>query len=189
LIVHGWDRPEVELTVFKSIEADVEPKRRDQATQRLEGVRVVAERSSDTDLTISTVLPARSGVFSPPLPPKIRRGVMIEYEIHVPRESRLVIHHRGGLVMMDGVTSDIEATSPQGDIMLTLPGPGPYSIDARSKFGDVSSEFSGQSHRRYWIGQRFASPNEPRSPRIRLRVGFGGITILQAPAGGEKPGK
>ena len=63
-----------------------------------------------------------------------KSGVTTEYQIHVPRASRLEIHHGGGYVFVADVTGDIEATSRHGDILLMLPGPGPYSIDAKSKF-------------------------------------------------------
>ena len=107
---------------------------------------------------------------------------MVEYQIHAPRESRLVIHHGGGYVFVGGVTGEIEATSRHGDIVLMLPGPGPYSIDAKSKFGYVSSDFLGDSLSQYLVGQRFKGVSPPPSRRIYLRMGFGGITIVQAPA-------
>jgi hypothetical protein len=185
LTVEGWDQPEVEITVTTSIERDYKPKHQAQAAQRLEGVRIVAERRSDTELAISTTLPSK-GDFSP-LPSKATGGVTVEYQIHAPRESRLVIHHGGGYVFVGDMTGEIEATSRHGDIMLMLPGPGPYSIDAKSKFGYVSSDFSGDSLSQYLVGHRFASVNPPPSRRIHLRVAFGGITIVRVPAGAEKP--
>ena len=47
-------------------------------------------------------------------------GVLIEYEIHVPRDSRLAIHHGTGLVTVEDVTGDIDASAGRGDIMLWL---------------------------------------------------------------------
>jgi hypothetical protein len=135
-------------------------------------------------LVISTILPSRAD-FSP-LPTKATGGVTAEYQIRAPRESRLVIHHGGGYVFVIDMIGGIEATSRHGDIMLMLPDPGPYSIDAKSKFGYVSSDFSGDSLSQYLVGQRFASVQPLPSRRIHLRVGFGGITIVQVPAGAEK---
>jgi len=113
--------------------------------------------------------------------------VTVEYLIHAPRESRLVIHHGGGYVFVDNVSGDIDATSRHGDIMLLLPGPGPYSIDAKSKFGFVSSDFAGDALSQYLVGQRFASVNPASSRRIHLRMGIGGITIVRGSAGDERP--
>jgi hypothetical protein len=163
LNVEGWGQPEVEVTVIKSMPYDYKPKRPDAAAERLGGVRIVTERKSDTELVISTS--------------KSTGGVRAEYEIHVPRNSGLAIHHGTGSVSVHGVTGDIEAIAGRGDIMLLLP-PGSYSIDAKTKLGNVSSEFEGAALSQYLVGQRFTrvSPLAP-SHRLYLRMGFGGITI------------
>jgi len=163
LNVEGWGQPEVEVTVIKSMPYDYKPKRADAAAERLRGVRIVTERKSDAELVISTF--------------KSTGGVRAEYEIHVPRNSGLAIHHGTGSVSVRDVTGDIEAIAGRGDIMLWLP-PGSYSIDAKTKLGNVSSELEGAALSQYLVGQRFTrvSPLAP-SHRLYLRMGFGGITI------------
>ena len=52
--MEGWDRPEVEITVIKSIDHEYESKQREQAAKRLERVHVDTERRSDSELAIST---------------------------------------------------------------------------------------------------------------------------------------
>lgn len=179
--VEGWDQPAVEITVIKSL-GYYEPKEREQATKRLEMVRVVAQRRSDTELEISTIPAHRSGAFSPPLPPTTTRGVKVEYEIHAPRDSKLVIHHGTGSVSATDMTGDIEATVSRGDIVLMLPESGTYSIDAKSRMGTVIPDFPGVvTHKWYAVGERFASDKTPPGHRIYLRVGFGGITIKGLP--------
>jgi hypothetical protein len=42
LNVEGWDRPEVEITVIKSMEHYYEPKQQEQAARTLERVHIVA---------------------------------------------------------------------------------------------------------------------------------------------------
>ena len=173
LSVEGWDRPEVEVTIVKSCERYYEPKQREQAARGLERVRFATERRSDGDLTISTI-------FSHKRFPYLWGGkgsVAVDYQIHVPRDSKLTIHHRSGCVLVSDVTGDIEATSGGGDIVLVLPDSGAYSIDARSKLGTVSSDFAGDSHRRYLVGSRFARTTPSPARRIYLRTGIGGITI------------
>src|ERR1017187_4089266 len=86
--VEGWDQPEVEVTVVKSRERYYQPERHKQAERGLERVRVVAERHSDTDLTISTTAPHKRF----PYLWGGKGGVKVEYLIHAPRDSRLVIH-------------------------------------------------------------------------------------------------
>src|ERR1035441_4160304 len=104
-------------------------------------------------------------------------GVKVEYLIHAPHDSRLVIQHGAGYVLVSGMTGDVEATSHSGDILLMLPDSGTYSIDARSKLGVVSSDFAGAAHRRHLVGSGFASVTSSPSHRIYLRTLMGGITI------------
>jgi len=176
LNVEGWDQPEVQVTVTKSMQFDYKPKQPDEATKRLDAIRTVTERKSAAELTISTTVPSRHGDWVPFMPRTTTGGVLVEYEIHVPRDSRLAIHHGTGSVSVSGVTGDIEASAGRGDIMLWLP-PGSYSIDAKTKLGNVSSEFEGAALSRYLIGQRFTRVNPPPSHRLYLRMGFGGITV------------
>ena len=181
--VEGWDRPEVEVTVVKSRERYYEPKRREQAARGLERVRIVAERHSDSELTISTIVPHKR--FLHLLGGK--GGVKVEYLIHAPHDSRLVIQHGAGYVLVSNMTGDVEATSRGGDILLMLPDSGTYSIDARSKLGTVSSDFAGDAHRRYLVGSGFASVTSSPSHRIYLRTRIGGITIKSVPVEADAP--
>src|SRR5258708_3401078 len=71
LNVEGWDRPEVEIKVTKSLSRYYSPKQRENAVRLLERVRVT-QQASGAELTIST------------LPSKHRGGVMVEYQVHVP---------------------------------------------------------------------------------------------------------
>jgi hypothetical protein len=208
LAVEGWDRAEVEITIIKSIDRYYEPKQQERAARALERVRIVADRRSDTDLAISTILPRKlfarllggkggvmrsagatldkvTGIVRHPLGGK--GGLMLEYQIHAPRDSRLVIHHGPGRVLVSNMNGDVEATSKGGDILLMLPDSGTYSIDARSKLGAVSSDFAGASHRRHIVGSGFALAAPTPSRRIYLRTGMGGITIKAVPVEAEEP--
>jgi hypothetical protein len=185
LVVQAWDRPEIEITTIKSTRHAYEAVQHDQAVQCLERISTVTKRVSDAEVAISTVLPSRS-IFKHPLGGKC--GAAVERDVSVPRDSRLVIHHGAGYVLISRVNGDIEVTSRSGDIVLMLPDrPGPYSIDAKSKFGDVSSDFAGASRRKSLLGQQFASASPPQSRRIHLRIGFGGITIKEVPSTPEAP--
>jgi hypothetical protein len=161
LHVEGWDRPEVAITVTKSLPYGSERKHPDKAKQRLDSLRVVGQRTSATELAISTT----------------KSSLGIEYEIQVPRNSSLAIHHRVGFVSVSGVTGDIDATCRRGDLVLWLPEKGSYAIDARSSVGTVSSDFPGKFAVRYLIGQRYSHVDPSPSRHIHLRARFGGITI------------
>jgi hypothetical protein len=140
--------------------------------QRGERVRVVTERKSPAELTISTMHPGS----------KNTDAVIIKYEIHVPRESKLTIHRATGSVFVIGLTSNIEVECSRGDIQLMLRDSSAYSIDAASKLDTVISDFEGTTKlRRYRLGERYATANTQSPPGIYLRMGFGGITIKAVP--------
>lgn len=184
LSVEGWGRREVEITVIKTMNNLYTAKERAEADKQLETVHVTAERKSDSDLEITTTVPSRSRLthlFGP------TGGVMVEYQIHAPRDSKLVIHHGTGDVMVNHIVADIEATGHAGDIVLLLPESGQYSIDAKSKIGTVSSDFEGDSERRRFVGIRYAHAASPPAHRIYLRMGLGGITIKESPRSAEPP--
>ena len=166
LYVEGWDQPAVEITVIKSMPYNYKLSHPEQAAKHLERVTIRTERRSDTEVAISTI---HAGV------------VALEYQIHVPRESRLEIQHGTGNVFVNNVTGDIEATCRRGDILLMLPATAAYAIDAKSKFGTISSDFEGSAQvARYRLGERYITPNSS-AHRIHLRMDFGGITIKAIP--------
>jgi hypothetical protein len=184
LYVEGWDRPEVEIKLTRSLSRYYTPQQREKAAARIEQIHIATQRVSDTELTISTSRVFLNRDFLPHLPPTNKGGVMVEYRVHAPYDSRLAIHHGGGNILISNVTGDIEATSSRGDIMLMLPDKYKYSIDAKSKMGTVSSDFAGDMHvRRYLVGERFSSDSPAPARRIYLRIGFGGITIKAVPPG------
>jgi hypothetical protein len=188
LTVEGWDEPEVEITVTKSTNHFDEPDRKQKAEQRFGRVGVVTERRSDKELVTSTTLPARKGVrrlmVIRSLPPSRQRGVTLEYKVHVPRDSRLVVHHDNGYVWVSDVTGDIEVDSHTGDMIVMLPDPGPYSIDARTRMGRVSSDFAGKTGSQLLLGSHFTYASQATSRRVHLRMGRGSITVKKGPPSG-----
>jgi len=195
LTVEGWDEPQVQVTVTKSTDRFYGPEEKPEADRRFEQVRVLTERRSDKELAISTILPARNPLFrsilpldriiiTKPLVPNKKRGVTLEYKVMVPRDSRLVVRHDTGYVWVSDVTGDIDVNSHTGDMIVMLPDPGPYSIDARTRLGSVSSDFTGKGHYRFVAGSHFASAGQTPPRRISLRMGCGSITIKEAPPSG-----
>jgi hypothetical protein len=183
----------VEITVTKSTNRFYEPEQKEKAEQNFDEVRVATERRSDKELAISTRLPARHGFPSDILPtrriivtmPKTsQRGVTVEYRVHVPRDSRVVVHHDNGYVWVSGVRGDIEVDSHTGDMIVMLPDPGPCSIDARTGMGSVSSDLMGQGHKRFLVGSHFVHAGQAPSRRVFLRMGRGSITIKNGPPSG-----
>jgi hypothetical protein len=193
LTVEGWDEPEVEIAVTKSTDRFFEPEEKEQATKAFEQIRVVTERRSDKELAITTTLAARHGFPSSILPSrqivvtmpkKTTLGVTVEYTVHVPRDSRLVVHQDHGYVWVSDVTGDIEVHSHTGDMIVTLPDPGPYAIDASTRMGSVSSDFAGYGRKKFLVATHFLHAGQAPSRRIYLRMGRGSITIKNgAPSG------
>jgi hypothetical protein len=175
LYVEGWDQPQVEMTLIKLFQ-DYDPPKN--AAEHLQAVKFTTEHPSATELVIGTTIPSHS-FFRHPFGGK--GPVDVRYELRVPRDSHLVIHHGGGNILIGKVTGNIEATNREGDIVLMLPTPGPYAIDARSKMGTVISDFDGKAHVRYFIGESFAGADANAPRKIFLRVGFGGINIKEVP--------
>jgi hypothetical protein len=181
LNIEGWDKPEVEVTVTKSRPLRFgDSKSPDDDQRRLDSIRVKTELKSPTELTISTTTASHHGDWGPFLPANTTNDVNADYEIHVPRDSRLAIEHGSGLVQVRWVTGDIQASAKRGDILLWLP-PGSYSIDAKTKFGIVSSELDGAARNRYLMGESYIRTEPAPSHKLDLHMGFGGITIRQIP--------
>ncbi len=193
LTVEGWDTPEVEVTVTKSTGRFFEPGQKADAERRFEEIHVAAERRTDKEFDISTTVPARHNFISSVLPSRriivtmpvhSKRGVTVEYTVHVPRDSRLVVHHDNGYVWVSDVTGDIEVDSHTGDMIVMLPDTVPYSIDARTRLGSVSSDFTGKGRYSLLLGNRFAYAGQAASRRVHLRMGRGSITIKKGPPSG-----
>lgn len=181
LSVDGWDQPQVEITVIKSTDHFFEPRQEEEAKRRLDLIHVTADRHSETELVINTNRPSRRNTWAHLLPRTTTAGVTVELRINVPRDSRLSIHHDMGYVWVSDVTGEIEANSHTGDMIVMLPDPGPYSIDAKTHMGSVSSDFAGHGIKQLVVGTRFARAGEGASRRVYLRMGRGSITIKQSP--------
>ena len=69
-------------------------------------------------------------------------------------------------------------------MIVMLPDPGPYTIDAKTGMGNITSDFVGKSGNRLLVGSHFSYQHEAPSRRIFLRIGSGCITIKQGLASG-----
>ena len=149
LTIEGWDEPEVEITTDSP----------------------VAERHSDRELKISMPVPTRRKLLIFP------RSNDVDCKVRIPRSSHLIVHHHGGYVLVNNVEGDIDIRSHTGDVIVTLPDSGLYSIDARSRLGSVTSDFPGDVHSRFLLGTYLGTTGEAPSRRIYLRIGRGSIAV------------
>jgi hypothetical protein len=167
LNVEGWDRPEVEITLLK-------------AAQHHDVSTFTIDRKSSTELTITTKFPKRS----------LRRlnrgksGLLLEYQIRVPRDSHLIVRHDEGEVILTNLTGDVEARNGTGDIAVMVPADASYTIDAKTRFGGVDSDFGGPSKKRKLVAHELAFAQPAAKHHLNLHVGVGGINIeeMSAPA-------
>ena len=178
LWVEGWDRPDVEITLTKSPDKLYSEKDQAKARRLADKVQVTTGRSPSGELVISTTVSHYQKWLHPA---GFTGDAMIECRIRVPRDAKLVIHHKDGEVLVSDMMGDIEATGRSGDIVVLLPQNGKYTIDAVSHVGTLSSDFEGDFRHRVW-SSGFHRADPAPAHRIYLREGLGGIAIKGSPA-------
>jgi len=176
LTIEGWDQPGVEITTIKSTKLayPATGAERDKASHMLDEVKV-SEATEGGQLVIRTDFPRHRRFL--PRPSVGARDFDLEYLIKVPRDAQITVDHDAGEVHFDGLSGDIHATTNQGTITLRLPRSAGYSIDARSRIGDVTSDLPGTTTRKHF-GHNFTETSQ--SPhKLFLRNGYGDIIILR----------
>jgi len=180
LFVEGWDQPDVEITTIKSTRDAYLSRDRDKESRALDQVRI-STAAQGSDLVITTEFPRRRNwlTFWRRQPADYFN---LEYRIKVPMNARLEVDQVAGEVHVDNLTADIRAIDRDGLIALNLPPDGQYEIDAKSKLGDVISDFPGHKGRSHWFGHGFVQGT--KAPHnLYLRIRFGDIIIYK----NEKP--
>jgi hypothetical protein len=168
LNIAGWDQPSVEVIATRyAFEEGRDKAAADAKLKRIE-VKMVA---ANGELTITTQ--------------RHETGAHVDYQIMAPRNSRLVIHHHIGDVVVTDVGGDLDVTNGAGDILVQLRDPEQYTIDAKTRFGAVYSDIKDPRHRGV-IGERLVGDATAAPRHVNVRVGAGGISIqkLDGPASG-----
>jgi hypothetical protein len=176
ITIEGWDQPGVEITTIKSTKLayPAAGAERDEAAHMLEEVKV-SEAMQDGQLVIATEFP-RHGRFLP-RPSVGARDFDLEYRVKVPREVKITVDNDAGEVHVDGLSGDIHATTNQGTITLRLPQTAGYSIDAKSRIGEVISDLPGTTTRKRFGHEFVDTAQAPH--KLFLRNGYGDIIILR----------
>lgn len=165
LNIVGWDQPTVQVVTDRYTFEDEKDKQK--YTDKLKSIDAVKLTAANGKLTIATTR-------------KRSDNIHLDYQIMVPRTSRLLIRHHIGDVVVTDVGGDIDARTGAGDIVVQLPDNEKYSIDARTLLGGVYSDFSEGKHS--YLGTKLmqeASTGEAKGPahKIDLHVDTGGISI------------
>src|SRR5271165_3159731 len=151
--IQGWDRPEVEITTIRS------------TLRKQDNIGITAVKQGEDRVKITTDFPSR------------KSNSDLKYVIKAPAQAKLVVHHDMGDVKVINFTSDIEVTNRIGEIGLTLAEPESYSVDAKARIGDVSSDV-GCSVGSNLIGQQLHTAGDGNLHRqLLLRIGIGDISI------------
>jgi hypothetical protein len=175
LNIVAWDEPGVEITTIKSSKAELDPKEREKALQELDRVKIAGDRRGD-ELVIGSDYPKHPRMARPFVG---LTDFSLEYDIKVPRSTRLIVDHDIGQVFIDCITGDIRAANHMGDVELHLDEDAQYDIDARVKIGAVNSDFPGHEQRRHWVGHQFVHDGSTSPRKLYLRVGVGDIVVLK----------
>jgi hypothetical protein len=169
--VEGWDQPTVEVEVVRSAWFDPGADHEAKAKARLNAIQVT-KKLEGRELTITT-------------DHKHFTGAHVDYRIHVPVNTKLVIHHGIGDVVVFGVEGDIDATAKTGDLVVQLRDPAKYQIDAFTKLGSIYTDYDGAVRlRRMHTGesQNVAAEGPGDARHISLHVNHGGISIQKVSA-------
>jgi len=180
LTVIGWDEAGVEVTFTKVTKQAYSDAEQAKGSSELDKVHVTTERKGD-EVVIATEFP-RHRDFPPGHPWGRGVGFDLEYQIHVPRNAKLVIeHHDVGEIHIDDLTNDIDVNLLQGEVMLHLPEDGKYAIDAKTDFGHVNCDFAGEEKPRRWLtGHRWVNEGSgDGAHKLNLKVGYGDVVILK----------
>lgn len=167
LNVVGWDEPRVEIAATRYTFSSAVQKAK--ATANLDAVQVSKQLGPNGDLTI-TVTHKHAG------------DTALELQLMVPRGSHLVIHQDQGDVAVLDVGGNVDVLNKRGAIMLQLPQPGEYSIDASTKLGGVMSDFDGEARRQRITGEIYSHKGAQPAHTIHLETKAGAIAIQKMEA-------
>ncbi len=173
--LEGWDQPRVEITVTRTAFRHSTPKEQEGGKAYLNQIQVTAKKESNGDIDLSTKFPGRN---------RLVRTIWglgdfnLDYRIKVPRNANLAILHGVGDVVIHDIAGDIDATVRTGDIVVELPEPEKFAIDAQCRFGDIFTDFDGAHHSPWFVGQKFEGGS---GHKVHLRALLGGISIQSVP--------
>lgn len=153
----GWDQPQMELTVTKSTHRRYAPEDMEKALTELDKI-VVSMETAGNHVVVRTEFPAHTRVKA-----------NLQYTIHVPRQTRIIVRHQAGEVKVHDVAANMEVLAHSGGIQLELPELEQFVIDAQTRQGEVVSDWSLPA------AAGLASPY-----RVTLRMDSGDISIHRA---------
>lgn len=164
--VKGWERNEVEIELKRGTQKKYSASEEAKEKRRLEKVKL-AMTNNNGDLVIETQnMPFMKNNFS------------LEYKVKVPQAIFLKVKHGIGEVHIKNMLSDIEATVRIGELAVEMPENVPFDLDARSKIGEVESDFEGKYNRPKVLGAKMVGETKHSEPhKLYLRIGIGEVDV------------
>lgn len=167
VLVEGWERNEIEIQLTRGTQKSYAPNDEAKEKRRLEKVKLVLTTDNAGGLTIETKnMPFMKNNFS------------LEYKIKVPQSIYLKVKHGIGEVQIKNMLADIEATVSIGELSVAMPENARFDLDARTKIGEVESDFGGQYNRPKVLGAKMLDETKQSEPhKLYLRVGIGEVNV------------
>jgi len=174
--IEGWNSPDIEVKITKSTKSDYDEKTREEGAKELQKVTTSLKRTGE-EIVLATEFKKSS------MPPPFKGGPPIDvlYEIKMPHEARLVVDQDTGDVQLSQLNGEIRVTVQSGSINVAVPGDTQYSVDARSKFGTVTSNLAKPQHGLFFMGEELSYDAPKAVHKLYLRAKSGDIVILHAP--------
>jgi hypothetical protein len=173
--IQGWTKPDVEVTIIKSTKSEYDSAKREEGAKELEGIKTTFSRKNE-EIVLATEF--KKGGF-PPF--ETRPPVDVIYQIRMPRDGRLVVAQDTGSVNLSQLSGDIQVTVHKGSITAMVPGDAQYSLDAKSKFGTVTSNLAKPLHGLFFLGEQLDYDTPKKAHKLYLRAKFGDIVIVHSP--------
>ncbi|HZT71537.1 MAG TPA: hypothetical protein VFC10_17550 [Terriglobia bacterium] len=169
IYITGWDDPHVEIEAEKIVRAGSK-----KAAQYLyERVRVQLE-GQDKLVRLRTIYPPRR----PWRPFRGESRLSVNFHIHMPYDSNLVLKCVDGDVRVQGVVGHEHILVNYGDVEVDVPSLYRLrSVRAKTWLGNVQSDLHGEDAAGFNKGVLFWNPNG--SQDILLKVHMGGIYIFR----------
>lgn len=174
LTIQGWDRPAIELTTNVRAADGYTGAKGQKIGKEMSEIHITAERNGDT-VVIATQSSRRRAFPAIGPGPKFT----VEYIVRAPADSRLAIEQKSGGIHIEDMIGPINAAAGSGEVTILLPESAKFSVDARSFFGAIVSDFPGTRKANPWLTGQRLRPVRGDHPDSLIRVIYGDILILK----------
>jgi len=168
--VESWDQPRLEIEAEKVVEAGNQKK----AGSLYEQVQVVLA-GQDKQVVLRTLYPSRR----PWRPFRGESRLSVNFHIHMPFDSNLILRCVDGDVRVSGLVGKQEINVNYGDVEINVPSIYRLrSLSARSILGYVQSDLHGEEGAGW--GRRILFWNVEGDQDIKIRVRMGGVYVYSS---------